>query len=802
MVSLSDAELKLFIDSGLFDAAWYSKIYPDVALSGMPPLEHYLRFGVFLGRPPNGGAHITALANEHSRFCLEAYRLANSEVPKAPAAALVHRLLNRNREELITNWLDYQLDNLFGPTHRRRIACLLDLLFDGRNQESDASFRADKLARMVARLRSAIKQSNTPASKPTVSIIVPVYNQVFYTIACAISVFESAPQSSFELLVADDCSTDETAAAFAGFEPRIRVVNTTGNLGFLRNCNNAAARAAGEYIVLLNNDTVVCPGWLDEMISTFSSMPRCGIVGSKLLNPDGTLQEAGGIFWNDGSAWNYGRGSDPAKPEFNYVRPTDYCSGASICLRTSVWRGHGGFDEYYDRAYCEDSDLSFRFRRDSNLETYYQPFSVLIHHEGISSGKDITQGEKHYQYLNQRKFMQRWSPVLKKEHQLNGSNVFLARGRSSGKKTILVADNNIPQPDRDAGSRTVFQIIKLLVNKGVNVVFWPHNQWYDPKYTIWLQRLGVFVTYSSTDSPSFESWLDEHGRHISAVFLNRPHVALEMLPHVKEYTNARVFFYGHDIHHLRLAMEARQRPADRSVAAELDFYDEKERTLWEGLDVIYYPSPSEVEYVRRHLSLSKQDTKVRLLPVYAFDTFNDAAQANVTTREGIIFVAGFAHRPNVNGALWFAKNVWPALRGMHPNITFSCIGSNPPPELQSLRDVGIKVTGYVTDAELDAFYRKSRISIAPLLTGGGMKGKVAEALRAGLPVVTTDIGAQGFESCGSALDVCRNAEEMAAKISQLLTDDDLWIRRSKAGLQLAKQRFSTDAMWDVLRDVV
>jgi len=236
------------------------------------------------------------------------------------------------------------------------------------------------------------------------SIIVPVYNHIEYTVGCILSILEHRCDTRFEIIVADDASTDETSRLFSEIGGVVRCLTTGQNAGFLRNCNWAASHASGKYIVFLNNDTFVLDDWLDELLAPFDRFKNVGLVGAKLLMADGTLQEAGGIIWCDGSGWNFGRGQDPRICQFNYVKDTDYASGAAIALSQALWQQLGGFDERFVPAYCEDTDLAFAIRA-RGLRTLYAPHSQVIHHEGVSHGTDITAGIKAYQVVNGEKFV-------------------------------------------------------------------------------------------------------------------------------------------------------------------------------------------------------------------------------------------------------------------------------------------------------------------------------------------------------------------------------------------------------------
>ena len=254
---------------------------------------------------------------------------------------------------------------------------------------------------------------------PSVSIVVPVFNKWPITRGCLAAVWATVPRDqNIEVVVSDDASTDETARALAAMamtEPRLKVLRNENNCGFVESCNRAAAAATGDILVFLNNDTVPLPGWLEPLIRTFSLFPNVGAVGGKLLSPDGSLQEAGGIIFADGSACHFGRGEANAmKPLFDYVRQVDYVSGALLATPRKLFADLGGFDPDFAPGYYEDTDYCFRLR-EQRYGIYYQPEAVIVHLEGATAGTDHATGMKRYQEINRERFRVRHAAALREQ---------------------------------------------------------------------------------------------------------------------------------------------------------------------------------------------------------------------------------------------------------------------------------------------------------------------------------------------------------------------------------------------------
>jgi O-antigen biosynthesis protein len=365
-------------------------------------------------------------------------------------------------------------------------------------------------------------------------VIVPTFGKVGYTLRCLASMARNLPETPIEIIVVDDASHDPEIERLARVRGIRLVVNET-NLGFLRSCNAAARLARGEFVFFLNNDTQVLPGWLDPMVALMRARPDAGAVGCKLLFPDGRLQEAGAIVWDNATGLTYGRGDDPEKSAYNYVREVDYVSGAALLARAELFARLGGFDEMFAPAYCEDSDLAFRIR-EAGLKVLYQPRSRIVHFEGVTNGTDLTRGIKRFNEVNQPKLLAKWSRVLMAEHYPPDMHVSRACERARGRRVVLVLGTWTPVP-----ANVVVPLPRLLTGAGLVVKFCPLGT-IDPSAedVAALQDLGVEVLRGG--GPEVVRWLADHGAELDAAILTDAVAAEALLPALRLGSRARLIY--------------------------------------------------------------------------------------------------------------------------------------------------------------------------------------------------------------------------------------------------------------------
>lgn len=238
------------------------------------------------------------------------------------------------------------------------------------------------------------------AENPLVSIIIPVFNNLNFTKNCLIALSQNTIYQPYEVVIIDNGSTDGTAQFLSCLEGDVQIIKNEKNLGFGKASNQGAKAANGEYLLFLNNDTLPTKGWLTELVKIATDNEHVGIVGSKLLYPDNTIQHAGVAFNKYGKVYHIYQGLPRDHPNVSKIREFQAVTGACMLIKKEIFMKVGGFDERFLNGF-EDIDLCLKVK-ELGYQILYCPSSVVYHFESR------TEGRKDHDIENSRVFSDKW----------------------------------------------------------------------------------------------------------------------------------------------------------------------------------------------------------------------------------------------------------------------------------------------------------------------------------------------------------------------------------------------------------
>lgn len=799
----------------LFSTAWYVERNPNVELGQLTPMEHFLERGWLLDAEPG------------PMFVPSAYRAINPDVDSANRNPFMHYVRfgveERRSSSSVFDDVWYVAQAADDPLIRSidplsHFVCFGAPIGRVCNPDSIASALAKHRLDADRRSRSSFVGAvveepptnsgsidwgsrlaglSVPHSdRPLVSVIVPTHNHSEDVIRCLESIAEAGDSTAFEVILVDDASAESHAVRLRSIDG-VNTIRLNQNQGFAGACTAGVAASTGEYIMLLNNDTEVLPGWLDALVTELRDHPRTGVVGSKIVRPDLLLQEAGCIMWSDGSGYQYGSGQSPFDFNYTFRREVDYCSGAALLVRRSIWDEVDGFDDRFSPAYYEDADLCFAARH-RGYAVVFEPSSVLFHNEGSSHGTDGG-GTKRYQFRNKELFRDKWSVSLLSHGAPRdaGDPGALIRLRDRRRAHhVIVVDHRVPTPDQDAGSLRLVRLMEELIDRGDVVHFLPANRVRLEPWTRSLELMGAEVITGKDEDVA---------RHLAAlaamsdfVVVSRPEIFAQHLTMVLEnLPTVPLVFDMVDAHARRLRRSAAMqgRPELEADAVRLERLEAGAARI---SDVVVAVSKADEDFIT---DVARIPLRTVCIPTIHYA---EPHGPDFDARSGLLFVGGFEHTPNVDAALYLIHDVLPLIRDRIGDVELTLAGSKPPAMLSSLTVKGVTVTGWVP--ELRPLYDRARLSVAPLRFGAGVKGKIGEALSFGLPTVTTTIGIEGIDVVhGRDILVGDSAEAFADCVAQAYASRSIWEDLQVNGARSIEDQFgrkATNARIDQLLEAV
>jgi len=689
-------------------------------------------------------------------------------------------LSDATKQKLIAWGLDYLVD-------RHRSSLRSKLLHAQRDWEAKGHLHLQQLL-------ASGKNLELPAVRsPKVSFIIVFFNKAHLSILSIESLLQFA-DDSYELIVVDNASTDETAALLDRIHGA-KIVHNSANAGFGAACMQGADIAVGEYLCFLNNDALLTQGALSAVLRNFDR-DGVGAVGGKILLANGRLQEAGSIIWRDGSALGYGRGDDPDLPQYNFRRPVDYCSAVFLTTPKKLFHDLGGFSSEFAPAYYEDTDYCMTLWR-RGFSIIYEPLAQIVHYESASSGgNELARGLMASQQV---KFRDKWAAALENHYPADAANVCAARiSVSSRSQRILYIDDRIPRRTLGAGFPRSNDIVTELARLGYHVVC----------STSTFPLLGEGYADLPREVELFDGFrfrqklIGDYMRCADVVWVSRPHNMKLLMTEHPAVLNTRKFALIYDAEAL-----FSQRTQDRTrLLGEASRYrevldptgPEEEFSLAKKADCVTVVSEADRQAMLQAGVPSVSVVGHRMSVVPTTSSFAE--------RDTFLFV-GSVHgpdNPNADSVRHFCHDQW---RTIHRATGAPLVVAGYGTELlrAEIKDPSVRILGAQDD--LRPLYERARVFVVPTRYAAGLPFKAHEAAAAGVPlVVSAIIGRQIGWSHGDDYYVASGGDQFAAYCVSLYSNESLWqsfrdnaLKRVRA--ELNPERFNT-SLQSVLSSVI
>ncbi len=613
------------------------------------------------------------------------------------------------------------------------------------------------------------------SKKPDLSVVLVLFNRAELTLACLRSLSEDYRQH-LEIIIVDNASTDETSRLLDRLEGA-KIIRNASNENFLFAANQAGAKARGRYLLFLNNDTEVFPGTITSALHTIEGSSDIGAVGGKLILPDGTLQEAGGILWRDGSSLGYGRGDDPFAAQYMFRRDIDYCSGAFLLTRRKLFEEMGGFDEAFRPAYYEDTDYCLRLWEEGH-RVVYDPDAIVLHHEFASapSAKEAID----LQAAHRQVFIGKHAERLEGHLARSDADIIKARTCHRDQPRVLYIDDRVPHPALGSGYPRSHTILERLSARGYFITLYPLAVVDEEWTSVYADIPRDMEVMSGAGAAGLEAFLEERRGYYETVVVSRPHNMRVMNLVIRahpDWFRRTVVLYDAEALSTGREVQRRQLRGEKVSEAEHRTMLENELELASFADSVISVSEAERAAFVGHGVERVFELGHVLSASPSPPGFDD--------RSGLLFVGAMYGdmTSNADAVAWFVEDIFPRIReALGSDVVLSVAGHNESEKIRRLASKYVRILGAVED--LSDLYEQNRVFIASARFAAGIPHKIHEAAARGIPVVATSILAEQLAwKAGEHLAVADDAEGFASCCAELYQNSDKWSAIRAAALE-------------------
>ncbi|EKS9840259.1 glycosyltransferase [Burkholderia orbicola] len=636
--------------------------------------------------------------------------------------------------------------------------------------DAKAAMRAGFKVRFDAFLTSSGMLRFKRHAEPDVSILLIFYNSVELSYACLASIAEVLSDSAIkaEVIILDNASTDATSRLLDRIEGAT-IIRSKENLHFLKGTNQAAKEARGKYLLFLNNDALLMAGSLEAAIALCEAEGDIGAVGGRIILPDGLLQEAGSVVWQNGACTGYGRGAAPDGAEYMFRRDVDYCSGAFLLTPRQLFESLNAFDERYAPAYYEETDYCLRLW-ESGHRVVFDPDVVIMHYE-FGSASTSAQALQ-LQQRNHAIFRERHAGWLREQQEAAPDKILWARAARSNRKKLLFIEDRVPHESLGSGYPRALELLCALEKAGADITLFPmfrHDEsWPAIRRTV-PASVEVMRDHSARELPRF---LKERAGYYDAIVVCRPHNMEAFLGATNGgkspwVSDTAIIYDAESLFSSRVLLE-------RKLSGETVSSDEARKMI---ADEIALTRPAKA-IISVSEAEKRQFESHGVGPVYVL---GHAVEPTPTPRafaqrSDFLFVGGIHDdkSPNADSLRWFVTQIWPRiLEKLGADLKLHVVGYNRAASVFALKDRSVHLVGRVD--ELEPWYDAARVVIAPTRIAAGIPLKAHSAASYGVPMVTTRLIAEqlGWES-GVHLLAEDDADAYADACVRLYSDEVLW----------------------------